>query len=139
MKNSRRKKQLAKIYYQNREVKNIEILFDVFEDEHYTIDIGPSTHISGKRHIIMDYILTKDDFKGKEQELPRCLWEIEDHLDKVQVNHMDSGIMIEWLTNQEVKSSLFIPMVRILHINVDDPVIDEIDEDDKQPKEVISK
>jgi hypothetical protein len=127
------KKKLAKIYYQDREIKDISILFgdeyrSIHTDGQRSIDIGSSVHISGKKEIItMDYVLTEHYDDDKEKEFSECFWMVEDHLDKVQVNHMDSGIMIEWLSNQEVKSSLFIPMVRILHINVDEPLHDDED------------
>ncbi len=129
-------KQLAKIYYQNREIKYIEI---IFEDLCHKIDIGASTHISGKHEIIsMDYDFTPHDENGdKEKEVTVSYWEIKNPLDKVQVNHMDSGIMIEWLSNEgNVKSSLFIPMERILHIDIDNPVYDY---EEKPTKEIIEK
>jgi hypothetical protein len=129
------KKQLAKIYYQNREVNYIEIMFD---DLCHTIDIGTATHISGKDEIItMDYDFIDDDDKKKESRL--CYWQIDNHLDKVQVIHsIDSGIMIEWLSYEgNVKSSLFIPMERILHIHVDNPKYDY--EYEQYDKEIIDR
>ena len=58
----------------------------------------------------------------------------------VQVNHITEGIMIEWLSspNQEIKSSIFVPMVRILHINVDEQPF-HTDDDDELPKGIIEK
>ena len=70
----------------------------------------------------MDYSFHQEE----KEELPVCFWDIEDGSDKIQVNHLESGLMIEWLSNEgNIKSSLFIPMSRILHINIDDPVYDE--------------
>ncbi|MDW0143169.1 MAG: hypothetical protein QOK82_08675 [Nitrososphaeraceae archaeon] len=117
-------KELAKIYYQNREVKHIDISFD---DACHRIDIGSAIHISGKDEIVtMDYDLTDPD--NKEKELSLDYWEIKDYLDKVKVNHDSEGIMIEWLSPKgDIKSSLFIPMVRILHITVDNPNYKDID------------
>jgi len=136
MKNT--KKQLAKIYYQNREVQDVEILFD---DEHYSISIGVSVHISGKAEIItMDYDLTKPEEGKEDKELSVCQWEVKDYLDKVQVIHTkdSEGVIIEWLSPQgSIKSSLFIPMRKILHIITNVPLNE--DEDGKQLKEVISR
>ncbi len=125
------RKQLAKIYYQNREVKYINI---IFEDLCHSIYIGSSTHISGKHEIItMNYDFTPHDDEEKEYTVSR--WQIRSHLDKLQVNHIDSGIMIEWLSNEgNIKSSSFIPMERILHINVDTP-----QEDYEVPKGIIER
>lgn len=125
-------KQLAKIYYQNREVEFIEISFD---DACHSIDIGSATDISGKDEIVtLDYDLTDPD--GKEKEISVSYWMVKDHLDKVKVNHISEGIMIDWLSpNGNIKSSLFIPMVRIDHINIDDPKFKHDDE----PKGTIEK
>jgi len=133
---SKSKKQLAKIYYQNREVKDIDIMFG---DLCHTINIGSATHISGKHEIItMNYDFTPPDQEGdKENEVAVSLWEIKNHLDKVQVNHIiDSGIMIEWLSPEgNVKRSLFIPMERILHIDTDNTEYDY----EKHAKEIIDR
>jgi hypothetical protein len=114
------REQLAKIYYQNREVKRIEIIFD---DLFHRIGIGSATHISGKDEIItMDYyFIPHDDSGNKEKEVAVAFWEIKNHLDKVEVNHIiDSGIMIEWFSSEgKVNRSLFIPMERILSIDTD--------------------
>jgi hypothetical protein len=130
-----RKKQLAKIYYQNREVKYINISFG---DEYHSIYIGPTIHISGKEKIItMHHLLIEHD-GGKGKEFSISEWEIKDHLDKVQINHMDSGIMIEWISSTgNVKTSSFIPIVRILYIKVDDPL--DHDDEEELPKGIIEK
>lgn len=114
------KKDLAKIYYQKREVNHINIEFSNLS---HKIDITPVVDISGKDQIIrMDYSFHQEE----KEELPVCFWDIEDGSDKIQVNHLELGLMIEWLSNEgNIKSSLFIPMSRILHINIDDPVYDE--------------
>jgi hypothetical protein len=72
-----------------------------------------------------------------ENEVAVSLWEIKNHLDKVQVNHIiDSGIMIEWLSPEgNVKRSLFIPMERILHIDTDNTEYDY----EKHSKEIIDR
>ena len=117
---NKRQKQLAKIYYQNREVKYIEIIFG---DLCHTIDLGSATDISGKDEIItMDYNFTPHDHNGneeEEEEVAVSFWEIKNPLDKVQVNHItDSAIMIEWLSSEgNVNRSLFIPIDRILSID----------------------
>jgi hypothetical protein len=125
------KKDLAKIYYQNREVNHINIEFSNLS---HKIDITPVVDISGKDQIIrMDYSFHQEE----KEELPVCFWDIEDGSDKIQVNHLESGLMIEWLSNEgNIKSSLFIPMSRILHMNIDDPVYD--DEPDIK-KEIIDR
>jgi hypothetical protein len=125
------KKDLAKIYYQNREVNHINIEFSNLS---HKIDITPVVDISGKDQIIrMDYSFHQEE----KEELPVCFWDIEDGSDKIQVNHLESGLMIEWLSNEgNIKSNLFIPMSRILHINIDDPVYD--DEPDIK-KEIIDR
>jgi hypothetical protein len=119
------KRQLAKIYYQNREVEYLTISLDGERDEDRSVYIGASVHISGKHEIIaISYDFTEHDDDGKEKEFNLFDWEVKDHLDKVQVNHTkdSAGIMIEWLSPQgDIKSSLFIPMTRILHISVDNP------------------
>lgn len=125
------KKDLAKIYYQKREVNHINIEFSNLS---HKIDITPVVDISGKDQIIrMDYSFHQEE----KEELPVCFWDIEDASDKIQVNHLELGLMIEWLSNEgNIKSSLFIPMSRILHINIDDPVYD--DEPDIK-KEIIDR
>jgi hypothetical protein len=129
---------LAKIYYQNREVKylGIYLSYEYHSDESRSVYIGPSTHISGKHDIItVDYHVTehKDD---KEKEFSLIQWEIKDSSDKVKVKHDSVGIMIEWISKGGVKSSLFIPMARIDHITVDGP---NSERDDEVPKGVIEK
>ena len=77
---TKNRKQLAKIYYQNREVKNIRILFD---DEHHSISIGMSIHISGKKEsITMMYHVIEHHDDDKEKVFSECFWQIDDHLDK---------------------------------------------------------
>lgn len=127
-------KQLAKIYYQNREVKYIEMRFSDFM---HSLDIGPATDISGKDEIItMDYDFTPDNDSGdKEKEVSVAHWPIENHLDKVHVNHTDTGVLVEWLSEDHIKSSLFIPNERILHIHVDDPKYSY----EKTDKEIIER
>ena len=117
-------KQLAKIYYQNREVGYIDIAFSNLS---HKIDIGPSTHISGSEDVTLDYSFTlpdtRDDDKNKESTI--SFWEIKNYSDKIRVDHVDSGIWIDWLSLEgNVKSSLFIPMERILHIDIDNPAYD---------------
>lgn len=128
---------LAKIYYQNREVKylGIHLSHEYHSDESRSVYIGPSTHISGKHDIItVDYDVTehKDD---KEKEFSLIQWEIKDSSDKVKVKHDPAGIMIEWISRGGVKSSLFVPMARIDHITVDGPV----ERNDEITKGVIEK
>jgi hypothetical protein len=125
---------LAKIYYRDREVKYINITFG---GEHNSIYIGSASEISGKQNIIMHHDLIEHDNDGHEKEFSVSLWEI-DHLDKVQVRHIDSGIMIEWISGStgEVKASSFIPMLRILYIKVDDP---QDVNDEPIPKGIIEK
>jgi hypothetical protein len=67
----------------------------------------------------LDYIYTSED--DKEKEIPVSYWDIENHLDKLHVNHTDTGIMITWISEENIKSSLFIPNEGILHVHVDDP------------------
>jgi hypothetical protein len=64
-------------------------------------------------------------------------WYVKDHLDKVKINHIDSGVMINWHdgTTDDIKRSLFIPMAIICHITTNDPIHDG----DAKPKEVIDK
>ena len=59
-------------------------------------------------------------------------------MDKVEIKHDDTGVTINWISSAgNIKSSLFIPMRRILHISTNDPMHE--DEVGKQPKEVISR
>lgn len=128
---------LAKIYYQNREVKYLSIYrsYEYHNDESRSVYIGPSTHISGKQDIItVDYNITEHK-DAKEKEFSLIQWEIKDSSDKVKVKHDSAGIMIEWISRGGVKSSLFVPMARIDHITVDGPV----ERNDEIPKGVIEK
>ena len=110
-------KRIAKILYQSREVNYIEIQFS---DLSHKIEIAPVIDISGKEKIIrLDYIITSDD--DKEKEIPASYWDIENYLDKIHVSHTDTGIMITWVSEESIKSSLFIPNEQILHVHVDDP------------------
>jgi len=136
---SNSKKELAKIYYQDREVKYINITFsqEYHSNESRSIYIGASTHISGKEEVIsINYNINEyDDDKDKEYDI--LDWQIRNNLDTVQVKHDSSGINIEWLSaKDDVKSSLFVPMARIDHITVDNP---ESNHDDEIPKGVIDK
>lgn len=127
------KKQLAKIYYDNREIKNIDIFLEGFDD--YKIFIGELVHRTGKDKITG---LSYDWFDDEGKEHPVLDWYVKDHMDKVEIKHVDTGVTINWLSGAgNIKSSLFIPMRRILHISTNDPIHE--DEVGKQPKEVISR
>jgi hypothetical protein len=132
MKNT--KKQLAKIYYHDREIKNIDIFLEGFDD--YKIFIGELVDRTGKDKITG---LSYDWFDDEGKEHPVLYWDIKDHIDKVEINHIDIGVTINWISGMtgSIKSSLFIPMRRILHISTNDPLNE--DEDGKQPKDVISR
>jgi len=124
-------KQLAKIYYQDREVKNIDILF---EDLDYKISIVKLVNIKG------DDPVTGLQYERIENESSVITdWYVKDHLDKVKINHIDSGVMINWVCGMtdDIKRSLFIPMTIICHITTNDPIHD--DDGDEKPKEVIDK
>jgi hypothetical protein len=80
MKNS--EKQLAKIYYQGREVKNIDILFADFD---YEISISELVNIK------VDDPVTGLQYERTEDESSVITdWYVKDHLDKVKINHIYS-------------------------------------------------
>ena len=131
MKNT--KKQLAKIYYHDREVKNIDIFLEGLDD--YKIFIGELVDRTGKDKITG---LTYDSFDDEGKEQPMLYWDIKDHFDKVEIKLIDTGVTINWISGAgSIKSSLFIPMRKILHIITNDPLNE--DEAVKKPKEVISR
>jgi len=117
-------KELAKIYYLGREVKDVEIWCD---DLHY-IDIGSAVDITGKDRVTqMEYVASSLD---KDENIDLVNWDIEDPSDIIKIRHTEllPGVMIEWLSaksditkDRSVKSSLFIPMTKIVHIIVDNP------------------
>ena len=122
------KKQLAKIYYQDREIEYIHIRYARrFEDDVvYEVSVGSATDITGKDEIVtLDYEQERDEDDAKSYSW--LAWEVKDKLDKVVIEHIDAGVMINWISGNagNIKSSLFIPMQRIQHIIVDTPKIDE--------------
>ena len=108
-----------------------------FSDFGYKLDIGPATDISGKDEVVtMDYNFTPDNSNDdKEKEDSVAYWLIESHLDKVQLNQTQTGAMIEWVSEEHIKSSLFFPNERILHIHVDNPAFNY----EKTDKEIIER
>jgi hypothetical protein len=128
------KKQLAKIYYQSREVRHVEMRFSDFC---YRLEIGSATDISGKDEVVtIDYYFTPENNNGdKEKEDNVAYWPIENPLDKVQLKHTQTGVMIEWVSEERIKSSLFFPNERILHIHVDNPAYNY----EKTDKEIIER
>jgi hypothetical protein len=129
------KRQLAKIYYQDREIQDIFIRYALRfgGDIGYHVSVGISSNIDGTQEVItLNYV--EEGEKEGDKEYYLLQWEIKDPLDKIDIKHIDSGVMIKWLSGLKVKSSMFIPMERIQYIHVDNP--DNEDEDHSERNEI---